>query len=117
MAAGTYDVVCDAGSTLRLRLIYKDNESQPIDLTGYAARLQVRHRPSSEDAILALDTTEGGGITVGGSNGEISIVVPAATTAGLPAGRHVYDLEIELPGGDTTRLIGGYFKVRPEVTR
>ena len=114
--AGQYDITCDAGSTLRLSLTYKDNNEEPVDLTGYGARLQVRHHYSDAEALLSL--SDGSGITINGNTGVLTIEVSDALTSDLPAGRHVYDLEVfQAPSGDVTRLVEGSFTVTPEVTR
>jgi hypothetical protein len=51
------------------------------------------------------------------SAGVITMNISAVTTAGLPIGTHVYDLEIESASGEVTRLLEGKFKVTGEVTR
>lgn len=39
MKASLYDFSIDQGSSFRLSFIYKDSEGNPIDLTGWCARL------------------------------------------------------------------------------
>lgn len=75
-------------------------------------------------AVVASLSSPSDGITVGGTDGTITIVLSASETASLPvtsdfgdAWAGVYDLEVESSGGEVTRLLEGAFYVTPEVTR
>lgn len=113
---GLYDLIVNKGETLELPITYKDEAGQPIDLTGYAARLQVRERHDSQAVLLEL-TTENGGITIDGPAGTLTLHLSAAASAALTWERGVYDLEIVSPSGVVTRLLEGSALTRPEVTR
>ena len=104
------------GATFRKRLTWKGPSGAPIDLTGCTARMQVRSEVESSTVLLSL-TTENGGITLGGVAGTIELFVSddASTLFTWTAG--VWDLEIEFPGGEVTRLAQGSVSVSPEVTR
>lgn len=115
MAAGRYTVQAEQGATLSLSLTWKDSDGTPIDLTGFSARLQVRRSATASGNPL-LDATDGNGITLGGSDGTISIEIGADAMSDLPAGDLRYDLELD-SGSQVTRLLEGVFKVSPEVTR
>lgn len=118
MAAGRHRIKCEQGTTFRLVATYKDDSGDPVNLTGYSARMQVRRSHASDSTLLDLASTGGSPrITVAGSTGVITVTVPASITAELPAGRFVYDLEIISGGGEVTRIIEGDFVVDPEVTR
>jgi hypothetical protein len=114
MTPGLVNFVCPQGSTFRRTLTYTLDEL-PVDLTGYSSRLQVRQAYYSENPIVSL--VSGSGITIGGSAGTIDILISASATSNLPAGTHVYDLEIISPSNIVDRLIEGTFNVTPEVTR
>ncbi|MDJ0338271.1 hypothetical protein [Cryobacterium sp. PH31-O1] len=88
----------------------------PVDVTGYAAHLQVRARTASPDTLLDL-STQNGGLTLGGTAGTIELRIDAETTAQLPAIACVFSLEMTSGGGDVTPLVSGPFEVRAEVTR
>ena len=106
------------GATFRKRLTWKGPlpAQTPIDLTGCAARMQVRPEVESSTVLLEL-TTANGGITLGGVAGTIELFISddASTLFTWTAG--VWDLEIEFPGGDVRRLAQGSISVSPEVTR
>lgn len=89
----------------------------PVNLVGYVARMQVRANLAATSKILDLDSSLKGGITLGGSEGVITITVGAATTALLNFASAVYDLELESPDGSVYRLLEGRISLRKEVTR
>lgn len=114
MKPGKYNFVCPQGATFSKQLTWEiDND--PVDLTTYTARMQVREKYTSPSATVSL-TTENGGITLGGVDGTIDIDINATTTAGIVAKEYVYDLEL-ISSSVVTRLIEGKFIVTPEVTR
>lgn len=110
------------GATFRLSLGWKTGPTkdlaEPVDLSGCAARSQVRELHYSSP-VLASMTTENGGIALGGPSGAIDLFLPDEITAALPWSRRPahWDLEIVWPDGDVTRLVEGPAKICPEVTR
>ena len=104
------------GKKFKWRIGKSVDDSVPVDLTGCAARLQVRERVASETVLLSL-TTENGGIVLGGADGTITMHMSAADTAAIEWRRGVYDLEIEFPDGTVIRRLQGRATVSPEVTR
>lgn len=115
MAAGTYHMKIEKGSTLSLVLTYTDSNDAAIDLSGYAARMQVRKRMNDSNAILEA-TTENGYLALGGNAGTVTVSIPASVTATLDTVEAVYDIEL-VNGSIVTRLIEGTVEVSPEVTR
>jgi hypothetical protein len=114
MTAGTYNIVAEQGSTFTLQFTI-DTDGTPWNLTSYTAAMQVR--PFVESTTKILDLTSSNGITLGGSNGTVTVSVSAAGMTAAAAGRHVYDLELTSPGGVVTKIIAGAFIIQPEVTR
>jgi len=111
--AGTYNIICDQGATLQRQITWKDSAGAPINLSTYSARMQVRPTTDSTTVTLEL-TTANGRLTLGGAAGTIDMLVLAS--AMTMTGEFVYDLEL-VTGTTVTRLLQGYFNVRPEVTR
>jgi hypothetical protein len=145
MSSANYDITVDQGSTLRLFLEYQSNEDVGIDLKEHTASMQVRRSYSDDDILLFLTgTTLQSAVTGGGQTGEfvlgsgvsgtggvllnrsstggsgytggIYIDADATTMANIPAGRHLYDLELDLDGV-ITKILKGRFEVHPEITR
>lgn len=116
MAAVVNNIYIEQGATFQLNLLWKDSAGAPINLTGYTARMQVRHKINDPTALLSL-TTENSGIALGGAAGTINIVATAALTTTLTEKSGVYDLELVASNGVVTRLLQGVVTISPEVTR
>ena len=104
------------GATFRRPLRWLNPDKTPIDLTGCAARMQVREDIDAPTVLLEL-STDNGRIALGGTAGTVELLVDAVTTAAIAWESGVWDLEIAHPGGDVTRLAEGSISVRREVTR
>lgn len=98
------------GATFRLNITVNDD----MDLTGFKVRSHIRKKLKSED-ILIESTTENGRFTIAGS--DLQWEIAADDTAALPSGNAVYDVEIESPSGEVTRILKGVITVDAEVTR
>ena len=116
MAAGKLDIFIEQGATFSKVITWKDGQENPIDLTGYTARLQCRASTSSADTVFNL-TTDNGGIVLGGAIGTITLTISAADTSAATQQSGVYDLELEDASGTVTRLLKGSFIIDPEITR
>lgn len=118
MAAGIYDILCEQGATFTRELTWKDESGDPINLAGYSARMQARKSVNDSTPIIEL-TTENGGIDImqPATSGKLLLKISAAATSDLPVFKGVYDLELESPGHQVTRLLQGKFIVSAEVTR
>lgn len=119
MTAAVFDITIEQGATFEFPVTWATDAAPPvpIDLTGYTARMQVRHKYNSTDKLLDL-TTENGGITLGGALGTILILATASQTAAVPAPKDcVYDLELVAASGKVTRLLQGVAVISPEVTK
>lgn len=113
-APAKLNLVCYQGASFDYQLTWLLND-EPVDLTNYSARMQVR--PSHASTAIALSLTSGTGITLGGTAGTIFIEATPEQTASLTANEYVYDLEMVAAGGAVTRLVQGEFEVDPEVTK
>lgn len=114
--AGIYNISADQGATFARQLTWKDKSSNPVNLTNYTARMQIRTTPLSQDIILSL-TTENNRIVLGGSAGTITLTVSASDMTTVAPGKYFYDLELVSSGGVVVRLLKGTFKINAEVTR
>ena len=125
MPAGQYDITAEQGATFGLNMNYKDDNDNPISLTGYNARMQVRRSHTTSTMLLSGDAHSPSGtnitITVEDTGaalptGNVKVDILASTLSDVPAGNHVYDIEL-VSGDSVTRLLEGRFIVTPEVTR
>lgn len=118
---GKLNLKINQGETFRYTLIWKDSNEVLIDLTGAAARMQVRDSHDSPTVLLSFSSNPAdnpdGTLTMGGAAGTIEIYLSAAKTATVTWLSAVYDLEVIETNGDVTRLIEGKISVTKEVTR
>lgn len=116
MSAGYLDLYIEQGATYDQPFVWKDGNGNPVNITGYTARMQIRKSVSATSVIIEL-TTENGRITLGGAAGTIDLLIDADDTAALEQFAGVYDLELESNTGFVTRLLEGQVTVSKEVTR
>lgn len=105
MAASKYDFSIEQGTSFRLAITYKDKNKNPIDISGYCARLTW----TTNTGHTQVFTTENNdpslySFSIGGSNGQIILMLPAAITNTLDFTLAKYDLEIK---SDTDLYEGG----------
>lgn len=112
MAAGTKNLTIEQGATFPMVITYKlKSTGQPIDLTGYAARLQIRKTVDSPTVLLDLMPT------LGGASGTIDCSLTAAQTTALTFDSGVYDVTLTSPVGVVKRLLQGTVTLSKGVTR
>ncbi|KKN53573.1 hypothetical protein LCGC14_0600690 [marine sediment metagenome] len=112
------DIVIEQGATFARILTYKDSSGNPVDLTGYTAKMQIREHFDSSDVLVTADTSTGE-ITLGGVNGTITIILLANVTDILDFVWGYYDLEL-YPAGISIaaiRLLQGVVKLSKQVTQ
>jgi len=131
MAAGKYSWTLEQGTTISFEIQYADSNGNPIDLTGYNGRMQLRdsyaNSPNST-IYLTLSSSlnpDNTGLNFSGSNGttpptsgSIGIYISSCTSSMLTFGTALYDLEI-YSGSDcpyTVRLLEGQVRLSQEVT-
>ena len=131
MPAGRYSFTIEQGATFQLNLQYEDSNGDPIDLTGYYGRMQIRPSVTSNQVYLTLSSSlnpDGTGLNFSGSNndlppssGSIGIYIASCTSSMLNFdGQAYYDLELYSGSNAcpyTIRLIEGQVQLSKEVTR
>ena len=128
MSAGRYSFTIEQGATLDFELAYKDSNNDPIDLTGYQGRMQIRPSVGSDTVYITLSSSlepDGTGLNFSGSDGlnpptsgTIGIFISANSSSLLNFNEAVYDLALatgsEYPV--VTRLLEGQVKLSKNVT-
>ena len=128
MAAGWYNFMIEQGATVNFELTYKDSNGDPIDLTDYTARMQIKNSKGGDQTYITLSSTlldDGTGLNMSGSNGtmplssgSIGVYISAASSSQLTFSEGYYD--IELVSGSiypyVIRLLEGKVKLSKEVT-
>lgn len=92
----------------------KDENRVAFDLTGYAAKMQIRRTLQSSDVIKEL-STENGKIVITGNEGKIVLSLTSQDTTGITT-NGIYDLDL-VKDGNTYTIFGGKIIVIPHVTR
>ena len=121
--AAKLDITIEEGASLPINLTVKNKvDSSLVDLSGYAAKMQIRETKDSADPAI-LELTDGAGITLGGVNGTVAVNITATQSStvhdALSPGKGVYDLELIPASGieNTWRFIEGEVIVDSEVTK
>jgi len=128
MSAGRYSFTIEQGATLDFELAYKDSSNNPIDLTGYQGRMQIRPSVGSDTVYITLSSSldsDGTGLNFSGSDGlnpptsgTIGIFISANSSSLLNFNEASYDLELatgsEFP--IVTRLLEGNVKLSKNIT-
>jgi len=129
MAAGKYNFTIEQGTTVDFEIAYTDSNGDPIDLTGYNARMQLRPTAGSETLYLTLSSSLGPcgtGLNMSGSgglnpptSGTIGIYISSVSSSQLDFASAQYDLEIASGSNDcvvVTRLLEGSVRLSKNVT-
>jgi hypothetical protein len=112
---GTYNITLYQGATYQQQFTWKDQNNNPINLTGYTARMQIRESHDAASPFVTLST--GSGITLGGVAGTITLTISDSQTSAMTQSSGVYDIELVSSLGTVTRLLEGNVIISREVTR
>jgi hypothetical protein len=98
------------GATYRasFELLEGDEDSDPVNLVGYSALLEIRDKPG-QNVLYTLSTTNGR-IALA-AEGTIELTIPAADTAGFAWNTGVYDLILTTPGNVSDPYLFGAVSV------
>jgi hypothetical protein len=114
MPAAKLNLTLREGATFRTRLTLKDARKRSINLTGATLRIEFRDR---KDGVLLYELTAGNGrLTVTPTLGRVDILLTAAETEALTFAKAVWDLRIEMAGGDVIYPVEGNILVQRSVT-
>lgn len=119
MAASKYDFSIEQGSSFKISLIYKDSNSDPINLTNWCARL-IWKTSSGDTQIFSSDNTNYNDykFLIDELAGKLTLMLPASTTNNFNFTSAKYDLELQSPddlydggGKYTVRLLYGLITI------
>ncbi len=128
MAAGNYSFTIEQGTTINFEVQYTDSGSNPINLTGYSGKMQIRSnfandQPTTYATLSSSLASDGTGLNFSGSagtnppsSGSIGIYISAASSSAFTFTKAKYDLEIT-SGSTVTRLLQGVVTLSKEVTQ
>lgn len=123
MAAGKYSFIIEQGSTVNFTIIYADANGDPIDISQYSSKMQIRPYPGSTDVIVTLSSSlnsDGTGLNMtNAASGAIGIYIASCTSSMFNFAEASYDLDIVSGSGNcpyVNRILEGKVKLSKEVT-
>ena len=101
----------DQGSTYSNIITVTASNGQALDLSGYSVASQMRksYQSSTYHSFTAT--------VYDAANGKIRLQLTDEQSGAIPAGRWLYDVEIESTAGARTRVVQGIVTVQPQITR
>jgi hypothetical protein len=100
---------------LGITLELKDNDSNPIDLTGVKVLTQFRERKDSKaDPVLELSTENAGIATINPTTGVITFL---KRKIDLNPGTYYYDIQLTFLNGDVQTLFDSTWEIYSDVSR
>jgi hypothetical protein len=112
-----------SGSTVNFTIIYTDSNGDPINLSQYNSKMQIRPYPGSSDVIVTLSSSlnsDGTGLNMtNAASGAIGIYIASCTSSMFTFGEASYDLDIISGSGRcpyVNRILEGKVKLSKEVT-
>lgn len=112
--AASYNFTIPKSTDFELDLTWKGSDKQPVDLTNWTAKMQIRSIAGGD---LYIDlTTENNGIALGGTAGTIHIHIDHTVTGDIDWEKGVYDLHMISPGDIRSVLLSGACEVKETVT-
>lgn len=97
----TYDIIVKQGATYVLKIQLKDEDKQPINITGYTIKSEIRKSPGAATVEATFTPTITDAV-----NGQFELELDYTTTASLDFDRekYVYDVILHNPAGSGTRI-------------
>lgn len=126
MAAGKWNFTIEQGTTVDFSIQYKDKDLNPINLTGYSGKMQIRsnyadNNPTTYLTLSSSRAADGTGLNfTGAATGSIGIFIAACSSSALNFSTARYDLEIysgSVGCPITTRILEGQVNLSKETTR
>lgn len=118
MAAKTHNFSIEQGSSFRLSLTYKDDNGNPVDLTGYCARLSMKTNTGDEKVFSSGQTNSEYKFTIDAAQGVLTLLISSSATNNYNFSSAKYDLEIQTPqdlytggGKYTLRILYGTINI------
>jgi len=99
----------DQGSNLSIEITVTDSNGDLWDLSTYTIESKFAKNPYTNTVYSFAGT--------GAANGLLNLTMNAETSASVPSGRYVYDIEITSTSNTTTRVQEGLIYFNPNITK
>lgn len=113
--AAKHDLIFESNGSRKRSFTWTNSQGQPIDLTGYSAKLMIKKSAEYTQSLVEL-STQNNTIALGGANGKIELKFSKLNFVRAAQGG-IYDLILIPAGdGDPVRFMEGEFKIMKGVT-
>ena len=113
MNPGRYNITVYKGTTFQLSPTWKV-DNLPVDLTGYAADMQVRDVSNNLITELSMGN---GRITISAALGTVNLTLTATQTNALSAGNYNYALNLTDSASNVYQILQGAFIINASVVQ
>ena len=111
----TLDITCMRNDTYKLIMDWTDADSNPIDVSLYTFKAQVRLTSTASGALLTFDDTDFDKNALS-TTGKL-IMTKSSADMDVKGGTYVYDLQATtIATGDVATWLGGLFIIAEDVT-
>jgi hypothetical protein len=108
VATGVQNFIINANADFSQQLFWLDQNGNPINLTGYSAKMEIANFAGPGRTVYYTMTSPSGGITIPTpATGEIDLFIPASVTETFTFANAVYDLLLISGTGAVTRFLEG----------
>jgi len=115
MAASKYNFSIEQGTSFKMSLVYKDSSGNPVNLTGWCARLIWKTNTNATQIFNSNNIDHNiYKFTIDNVAGKLTLMIPSSTTNSFNFNAANYDLELQSPenlysggGKYTIRLLFG----------
>ena len=114
MPAAKLNLQVEQNATYRKKFTLRSQKGRPVNLTGFAALMQIRASYGVSEVLLEL-STDNGRIKPLSNDGAIELEIPSAQTATL--GQGVYDIVLVSPDNSVKRLVQGKVLISPGTSK
>lgn len=101
----------DQGSDFSSIITLTNQDSTPLNLTGFTVKSQFRKSYQSSAAVNFVASV------YSAVEGKVRLQLPAEASSAVQAGRYLYDIEVTSPLGERKRVLEGIVIITPEITR
>lgn len=118
MPAAKIDIEIEQGSKWDPIYTWNDDNGNPVDLTGWSGKLELREEKDKSSSLIFRCQTADGTMTINESGGQVQPLISATETDQFDFEWAWYDIELTPPSGDsnTKRLAQGKARLDKSVT-
>jgi len=105
------NIFIDQGSDYSNLITVASSGGQPLNLTGYTVKSQMRKSYTSSIAYNFTATV------FAPATGKVRLQLSAEASENIPPGRYLYDVEITSETGAKKRVVEGVVTITPQITQ